>query len=52
MTTISTRGDYRVLYNGSTTYYVVDNCDQCYRTFSTEKGAIKHMNKVAEMAGQ
>lgn len=52
MNTIATRGDYKVVFNGSNTYFVMDNVDQCYKYYTSEKAAIKHMNKVAEMAGQ
>lgn len=52
METIATRGDFRVTFNGSNTYFVIDNVDQCWKYYTSKSAAIKYMNKVAEMSGQ
>lgn len=52
MNTVATRGDYKVVFNGASTYFVMDSADQCYKYYTSKKSAINKMNKVAEMAGQ
>lgn len=53
MNTVATRGDYKVIvFNGASTYFVMDSADQCYKYYTSKTAAINKMNKVAEMAGQ
>jgi len=47
MKTIATNKDFKVEFNGSETYMVVDNNGDCWKYFSTERRAINYMNKVA-----
>lgn len=52
MTTIISKGDYRVTFNGSKTYFIEDTAGQCYKTYNTEKAALKYFHRLLEMAGQ
>lgn len=52
MKTISERNDYRVVFNGSKTYMVIDSANQCLFASSSKIKAINKMNKQAEAAGQ
>ena len=47
MTIIATNKDFKVEFNGSATYFVTDNNGDCWKTYKSEKAAIKFMNKVA-----
>lgn len=52
MKTIAERNDYRVVFNGSKTYMVIDSANQCLFASSSKIKAINKMNKQAEAAGQ
>lgn len=47
MTTIATKGDFKVMYNGSNTYFVIDNTDNVWYRVSSQKVAINKLNKIA-----
>ena len=47
MTVVAHKNDFKVWFNGSKTYMVVDNNGDCWARYSSEKSAIKYMDKVA-----
>jgi hypothetical protein len=47
MTTIAAKNDFRVTFNGSETYLVVDGNDDCWKRYKSKTAAIRFMNKVA-----
>lgn len=46
MTTIATKNNIKVEFNGSKTYFV-SNEFECVKYFDTERKAINYMNKIA-----
>jgi len=47
MTIAATNKDFRVEFNGSKTYFVIDNNGDCWKTYATLNGAVRYMNKIA-----
>lgn len=47
MTTVATNKDFHVEFNGSETFFVVDNNGDCWKRYKTQAGAVRYMNKVA-----
>ena len=47
MTLIESRDEFKIMFNGSKTYMVIDNNGDCWGTFSSKKGAITFLNRVA-----
>jgi hypothetical protein len=42
---VATKGDFRVEFNGKSTWMIVDNNGDCWMCKSSEKSAIAWMNK-------
>jgi hypothetical protein len=51
MTIIATSGNYRVEFNGSKTYMVIDSAEQCRLATTSKVKAINTMNKIVKYAG-
>lgn len=47
MKTVNTKGEFKVVYNGSKTYMVVDIHGDCWMASSSEKKAVAYMDKIA-----
>ena len=52
MTIIAHREDYRVEFNGSGTWIVLDKWNECLGYYPTERRALNALNKKAALAGQ
>ena len=46
METIIEKGDYKVTFNGSATYSVVDSANQCRFASSSKRKAINKFNSI------
>jgi len=46
MTTIIESTNFKVQFNGSATYFVIDNVGTCWKTFSTERKALNYFKKL------
>lgn len=51
METIISNKNLKVQFNGSSTYFLIDNTDFCLKTFKTKRKAINYFNKTSEMLG-
>ena len=51
MTTLKQNSEFKILFNGSTTYMIVDNNGDCWKTLTTERTANNYFNKVSKLAG-
>lgn len=47
MTTIATQGDFKIEFNGSSTYFVTDNNGTAWFCTSSKVKATNYMKKVA-----
>ena len=47
METIFKKGDFKIYFNGSNTYFVVDNTGHCWKYFKREKSAIKYIERIS-----
>jgi|AntAceMinimDraft_5_1070358.scaffolds.fasta_scaffold261338_1 hypothetical protein len=47
MKIVATNKDFKVEFNQSSTYFVTDNNGDCWKTYKSEKAAIKYMDSVA-----
>lgn len=48
MTTIATKGDFKVEFNGSSTYFITDNFGTVWNRESTERKIINKFKKLIE----
>lgn len=49
MTTILEKGDYKITFNGSKTYFVIDSADQCLLATDTLRKATNKFNRILKM---
>tara|TARA_R110000824_G_scaffold389457_1_gene585528 strand:+ start:1022 stop:1186 length:165 start_codon:yes stop_codon:yes gene_type:complete len=51
MTTLAQNSEYKVEFNGGSTYMIVDNHGTCLMVKSTERTAVNYFNKVSINTG-
>lgn len=51
MTIVAQNSEYKVEFNGSKTYMIVDNFGDCVMVKSSEKSAINYFNKLSKQCG-
>ena len=51
METLHTTSDYKITFNGSSTYMVIDNNNDCHFATNTERKAINYLNKLLDCLG-
>lgn len=51
MTTLKNNSEFKLTFNNSNTYMVIDNQDDCLKTFKSEKAVLNYFNKVSKLAG-
>lgn len=52
METIAQKGDYKVTFNGSNTYSVIDSANQCRFATQSKRKAINRFNSILKSANQ
>lgn len=51
MKTIAQNKEFKIEFNGSSTYMIVDNCGTCWKAVSSERKALNYFNKVSTQCG-
>lgn len=51
METLKYNNQYKITFNGSSTYYFEDHNGNCYKIFGTLRKAVNHFNKVSSLTG-
>ncbi|MFT5450606.1 MAG: hypothetical protein ACI9N9_000083 [Enterobacterales bacterium] len=51
MTTIAQNKEFKVEFNGSATYMIIDNNGTCWMCVPTERRAMNYFNKVSKACG-
>lgn len=51
MTIIAQNTEFKVEFNGSATYMIVDNNGDCWKATDTERKALNYFNKVSIQCG-
>ena len=46
MTTIIENTNFKIQFNGSATYFIIDNTGTCWKTFNTERKALNYFKKL------
>ena len=51
MKTVIENKEFKVVFNGSATYMIIDNNNDCWKTTDTERKALNYFNRVSKQCG-